>query len=222
MRSLLNRTALLAFSLPIAAGLARGQSTTTPPPAAPAPVVSTPPAGVEPQDTADAKLAVVLRSYTLLQEENDKLRSTQDKVALEKASLEAQLAVAKDALPIADQANALREQLRQTQDQLAAVVTENSQLKTRLALLAPSQSNLMSAPSHPGATPAPKVEAEPAPAPAPAPAVRTHVIAWGDTLSKISQQYYGTPSRWTEILAANRDVLRDEKSLAVGKTLRIP
>jgi nucleoid-associated protein YgaU len=39
---------------------------------------------------------------------------------------------------------------------------------------------------------------------------------------KISQKYYGTPNRWAEVLAANRDVLRDEKNLVIGRTLHIP
>jgi LysM repeat protein len=58
--------------------------------------------------------------------------------------------------------------------------------------------------------------------PASAPAPRTHTIASGDTLSSISRRYYGTANRWQEILAANRDVLRDERSLVTGRTLRIP
>jgi nucleoid-associated protein YgaU len=56
----------------------------------------------------------------------------------------------------------------------------------------------------------------------PAPAARLHTIATGDTLTKISRQYYGTPDRWPEILAANRDVMRDEKNLVIGRTLKIP
>lgn len=51
---------------------------------------------------------------------------------------------------------------------------------------------------------------------------RTHVVASGDTLAKISTQYYGTAARWGDILAANRDVLGDENKLVVGRTLRIP
>ncbi len=53
-------------------------------------------------------------------------------------------------------------------------------------------------------------------------AARTHVVTVGDTLSNISRRYYGTPNRWTEIVAANRDVLVDERSLVAGKILRIP
>lgn len=207
------------------AAVSRGQST---PPAATAPAQTTPAAGVEPQDTTDAKLAIVLRSYTLLQEENDQLKAAQEKLATEKASLEAQLAVAKNALPLADQAAALHEQLRQTQDQLAALATENNQLKTRLAVGASSQGSVMPAPTYPGTpaaaaalTPTP-VKTAPAPAAPPAAGPRSHVIVAGDTLTKISMLYYGTPSRWPEILAANKDVLRDEKSLIVGRTLRIP
>jgi nucleoid-associated protein YgaU len=63
------------------------------------------------------------------------------------------------------------------------------------------------------------VAASPPPATAPA---RTHTIAAGDTLTKISQQYYGAASRWPEILAANRDVLRSERDLIAGRVLRIP
>jgi nucleoid-associated protein YgaU len=51
---------------------------------------------------------------------------------------------------------------------------------------------------------------------------RFHTVAIGDTLSKISLQYYGTTARWTDILAANRDLLRDERSLVAGRILRIP
>ncbi|MEX2045380.1 MAG: LysM peptidoglycan-binding domain-containing protein, partial [Opitutus sp.] len=51
---------------------------------------------------------------------------------------------------------------------------------------------------------------------------RVHVVASGDTLAKISTQYYGTPARWGDILAANRDVLGETNNLVVGRTLRIP
>jgi chromosome segregation ATPase len=51
---------------------------------------------------------------------------------------------------------------------------------------------------------------------------RVHVVTGGDTLAKISIQYYGSPNRWGDILAANRDVLGENNNLAVGRTLRIP
>ena len=197
---------------------------TTPAPstaAAPVPAPAAAPTPVPDQDTADAKLAVVLRSYTLLRDENDQLKAAAEKSAMEKSSLEAQLAVAKDALPLAAQASALREQLRQTQDQLAALSLENNQLKTRLSLGGPAPGSVSTESLHPmtvATAPAPVS----APTPAAAPAPRIHVVAAGETLARISRQYYGTTSRWPEILAANRDVLHDEKSLIVGVKLRIP
>lgn len=186
------------------------------PAAAPTPAPAAAPAVVD-QDTADAKLAVVLRSFSLMQEENDRFKVAQEKSDLERSALEAQLAEAKKALPLAAQTVGLREQLRQTQDQLAAVSLENNELKTRLATGAPTPGKLT-----PVAVPtnlAPAVL--PAPAPT-APEVKYHVVAAGDTLGKISRQYYGTASRWPEILAANKDVLKNENSLLVGTKLRIP
>ncbi len=185
------------------------------PAATPAPVAA--PAAVPDQDTAEAKLAVVLRSYSLMQEENDQLKAAQEKLTAEKSALEAQLAVAKDALPLANQAAGLREQLRQTQDQLAALSLENNELKTRLSLGGPAAGAGQPESLHPAS-----VATTPAPVALPAPAARIHVVAAGETLGKIARQYYGNANRWPEILAANKDVLKDEKSLFVGTKLKIP
>ena len=185
------------------------------PAAAPTPAPAATPAPY--QDSAEAKLAVVLRSYTLLQEENDQLKTTAEKNTTEISALAAQLAVAKDALPLAAQAAGLREQLRQTQDQLGALALENNALKTRLAVnpAAPGTSNLTPVSVPTTLTP---ITAPAAPISAP----RVHVVAGGETLSKISVQYYGSASRWPDILAANKDVLKNEKSLLVGTKLKIP
>jgi nucleoid-associated protein YgaU len=169
---------------------------------------------------AEAKLAIALRSYALLDAEVDKLREVNSQLTAEKAALQAKLTEAQAAVPLAAQTVALREQLRQTQAQMTAYAEENSQLKNRLAVGA----------SAPGRG-APVVATPPSPAPAPAPAApapataagpRAHRIVAGDTLVKISQTYYGTPNRWNEILEANREALRDEKSLVIGRTLVIP
>ncbi|MDD2764547.1 MAG: LysM peptidoglycan-binding domain-containing protein [Opitutaceae bacterium] len=72
-----------------------------------------------------------------------------------------------------------------------------------------------------------KVAAKPAPA-ARVPAVsapasgRRHVVAQGETLYKIAQRYYGSGSKWPEILEANRDVLKSENAVRPGMELRIP
>ncbi|MEO6434592.1 MAG: LysM peptidoglycan-binding domain-containing protein, partial [Tepidisphaeraceae bacterium] len=82
----------------------------------------------------------------------------------------------------------------------------------------PVASGALAAPTRPSsAPPGPDVVAA-----APAPAPRTHNVGQGDTLSSISRQYYGTSNRWQDILAANRDVLRNERDLVVGRTLRLP
>ena len=161
-------------------------------------------------------MAVVLRSYTLLQEENDQLKAAAEKNAAEKTALSAQLSVAKDALPAAAQVAGLREQLRQTQDQLAAMSLENNALKTRLATLPPGPAMTNLTPTNVPTTLAPAA-VPPAPA-----GPRIHVVTAGETLGKIARQYYGDASRWPEILAANKDVLKNEKSVYVGTKLKIP
>jgi tetratricopeptide (TPR) repeat protein len=59
--------------------------------------------------------------------------------------------------------------------------------------------------------------------PTSAAAGRKHIVAPKDTLFSLSMRYYGTRSRWKEILQANRDVLKSEnETLRVGMELRIP
>ena len=174
---------------------------------------------------AEANLATALRSYSVVQAENDQLKAESEKAAEEKAAIEAQLAATKGAVPIAAQANALRDQLRQTQAQVAALAAENAQLKTKLALTGPvvvAQPAVSRVEPPITTRPSPPSPDTPAAATTAVPAGRTHTIAAGDTLAKISRQYYGTPDRWTYILAANRDILHDEKSLVIGRVIRIP
>lgn len=54
------------------------------------------------------------------------------------------------------------------------------------------------------------------------PAPRIHVVEKGQTLSQISQQYYGTSRQWQKILNANRDTLPDPNRLTPGLKLIIP
>jgi nucleoid-associated protein YgaU len=71
-----------------------------------------------------------------------------------------------------------------------------------------------------GTPPAAGPSSSPA-APADAPA-RIHVVAEGDSLTRISLRYYGTPNRWQDIYNANRDVLKGENALRPGQQLKIP
>lgn len=49
-----------------------------------------------------------------------------------------------------------------------------------------------------------------------------HVVQKGETLSHISQQYYGTSRKWRSILDANKAVLNDPKRLRPDMKLTIP
>jgi len=54
------------------------------------------------------------------------------------------------------------------------------------------------------------------------PGARTHTVKKGDTLFRIALKYYGDGSRWREILAANRAVLKDPRDLKPGMKLTVP
>ncbi len=53
-------------------------------------------------------------------------------------------------------------------------------------------------------------------------AARTHVVRQGDTLYKLADRYYRDKSRWRDIYAANRDVMKSEADLKIGMALEIP
>lgn len=196
--------------------------------------IAAPAAELTPQQFAEieSKLSTALRSYSLLQTENDQLKTTADQLAADKLSLENQLAASTGhASALNDQlttANAtarlvdsLRTQLRQTQDQLNAVISEYSALRTRTAAGAPSPTSVLAVPTRPGtalfvATPPVDLKTPAAPEP------RTHTVVSGDTLSGIARQYLGNGNRWPEILAANRAKLPDDRSLTIGMKLVIP
>jgi nucleoid-associated protein YgaU len=232
--------------------LAKAEAAATAPAPAPpaAPAASADSSDLQKQ-IADAqdKLNMSLRSYTLLQNENGDLKDNLAKTTDEKNSLAAQL---DDAKHVADDRQAtinqqvqlvaslqaaaatdaknissLHDQLRQMQNLVSQLAAENAALKTRLVLDAPSPS----APTQPSYTPAPAPALAPPPAATPTPAAsspdattgpRTYKVASGDTLAKISKQFYGTSARWQQILDANRDKLHSDKSLRVGMELNIP
>ncbi len=49
-----------------------------------------------------------------------------------------------------------------------------------------------------------------------------HVVAKGDTLSKIAQRYYGDPSLYKKIFEANRELIKNPDLIQIGWKLRIP
>jgi hypothetical protein len=68
-----------------------------------------------------------------------------------------------------------------------------------------------------GRTAAPRASAPPATHPATA-----YVVRPGDTLRAIARRLLGDERRWTAILDANRDRIRDPENLPIGVTLRMP
>ena len=51
---------------------------------------------------------------------------------------------------------------------------------------------------------------------------RIYKVKAGDTLSKISQQFYGSAGQYMKIYEANRDQLNDPDQIKPGQTLKIP
>lgn len=51
---------------------------------------------------------------------------------------------------------------------------------------------------------------------------QTYTVKAGDTLSKVSKQFYGNSSEYMRIFYANRDKLRDPDKIQVGQELIIP
>jgi len=145
-----------------------------------------------------------------------------------KTALEGRLAQLKSGAA-SSETQSLRAQLQQAQAQASALTEENAQLKSRLAGTgAPAPAPVTPPPSGVNAT---LVATVPGTIVVPkanniridlGASTRFHIVAGGDTLAKISQQYYGTPARWGDILAANRDVLGENNNLVIGRTLRIP
>ncbi len=54
------------------------------------------------------------------------------------------------------------------------------------------------------------------------PKTTTYTVKSGDTLQKISQKFFGTTRRWTEIVEINRGVIDDEDNVKVGTVITLP
>lgn len=58
--------------------------------------------------------------------------------------------------------------------------------------------------------------------PADNPYAQWHVVAKGETLSKIAEKYYGDPSLYRKIVEANQDLIKNPDKIQIGWKLRIP
>lgn len=114
---------------------------------------------------------------------------------------------------------AISARLRQAQGTLDQIASAARLINTGSGAPMPMVPGTAAPTRVPAGTPTISVTRPAAPAPAPP---RIHVVAEGDTLTRISARYYGTGGRWQEIYEANRDVLRGENALRPGQRLRIP
>ncbi|MEP7060847.1 MAG: peptidoglycan-binding protein LysM [Betaproteobacteria bacterium] len=55
-----------------------------------------------------------------------------------------------------------------------------------------------------------------------APEAKYYTVVSGDTLSKISKQFYGDANKYTKIFEANKPMLSDPNKIYPGQNLRIP
>ena len=69
---------------------------------------------------------------------------------------------------------------------------------------------------------APAAAAAAAAASGPSTTARTYVVQPGDSLSKISKQFYGNANQYMKIFDANKDKLTDPDKIKAGMELRIP
>mgnify|MGYP001549917600 CR=1 FL=1 len=191
-------------------------------------------ANAQAQAETKAKLTEALENAKMLRDENDHLKTSVADFVKTKADLEAALAKARSDALDPGQAQSLRDQLRQAQAQVSTLADENSLLKARVAAAGGASgsgaaTSVAPAGVQPGsAVTATFVTSSGSPVNSGLSVrssggpLRFHTVASGDTLSKISNLYYGTPSRWADILVANRDVLGENNNLVIGRTLRIP
>lgn len=176
------------------------------------------------------------RRYLELRPDSEKKQLVSDFIERAKLSLAAKLPQS----PIVDPSD-----LTRLQNEKAALLQENAQLRTQIAELEKAVSTMKSATAVPPtatdsvAAPvsAPVIGTQPisappaimAAAPMTTPAettessrTRVHVVQKGDTLYSLALRYYGTRSAWDRIYQANRSGLSSRDQLKVGQQLVIP
>jgi nucleoid-associated protein YgaU len=60
------------------------------------------------------------------------------------------------------------------------------------------------------------------PLPSGAPVAQQYTIKAGDTLSKISKQYYGNANQYMKIAEANKELIKDPNKIQIGWVITIP
>ena len=68
----------------------------------------------------------------------------------------------------------------------------------------------------------PSIAAKPAASQSKVTGIQTYKVKPGDTLAKISKQFYGDANHYMRIFQANQDQLKDPNKINVGQELKIP
>lgn len=212
----------------------------------------TDPAEAAKQITAlEQKLAAATQTGDTLQAEVSQLRQDLDRVRTENVALNDDLRRALQRQEETRTLLAAREselgtvaQARQQAEQLAEAARGQLQeaLRASTATRAPSAVSTATTPRAAAASPLQLAKSPPAgavtgemrgqfqaaetsAAGAPAPSVakpRVHVVKRGDTLEKLSRDYYGVPDQWHKIYEANMAELSTGRPLQPGMELTIP
>lgn len=95
-----------------------------------------------------------------------------------------------------------------------------NEIWSRIKEVDPSYSDLTCDLTIDSSLPAPQSQAQAAAAGASG--TRTYTVKPGDTLSKISKEFYGDPNRYQKIFEANRDKLENPDKIRAGQELSIP
>lgn len=155
---------------------------------------------------------------------NHKEAPTQDALSLELDALKARVAELEQKVL----AQNLVQPLAQEQP-LEAIPTERRAITPEVRLQSILEQELQETPAADETEFAQRAEPEPATVlpkrqqpVAPTSKQQIYVVKKGDSLSKISQKFYGTPNKWKKIVEANRDKLGHKNILKVGMTLVIP
>lgn len=190
----------------------------------------------------ERSLQEVREQASTLAEEHGTLAKSMSQLVAEKGELAEQARAERDRRMRGEALyNQIASSLREQQQIIAEMEESRNELRRELDQIRKEQAHLrkggnlseMPELSFDASTrlesPPPRV-AQPKPAPKPAVAkpapkgdnTQLHFVKSGESLSQISQRYYGTTNRWGEIADANAHLIADVNKIPVGTPLVIP
>jgi LysM repeat protein len=117
----------------------------------------------------------------------------------------------KGSAPSVEAANKVWDEIKRINPRLDDIMADFPVDPSLATKPAPSAASTPSTPSTP-----------PTPSAKKTPQFQLYIVKPGDTLSKISQQFYGNSKEYMRIFNANKDKLKDPDHVNVGQELKIP